>query len=176
VGACPDDRWWVICAIAYYAGLWKGEIMVLGWEEIDFKNNSLHVLNKEDHRTKNRRSRTIPMVNRVVAVLKKLLPGIFQAKHVFRSADGGPTRYNFTNELERIAKRAGLVTKQGKPSFTFQDLRRSCATELFCRGVPAKTVQKIVGHTSLSTMTRYCVAVKDKDMRDAIARLEVQTA
>ena len=42
--------------------------------------------------------------------------------------------------------------------------------------VPPKTVQKILGHAKLETTMRYYVGVKDRDLRDAISRLEAQTA
>ena len=59
--ACPDDRWRGICTVGYYAGLRLGEIANLAWKDLDFKERLLHVDNKEDHRTKSRTNRVIPM-------------------------------------------------------------------------------------------------------------------
>ena len=56
------------------------------------------------------------------------------------------------------------------------DLRRSCATELQRSGVSMKTTQRILGHSDMSTTAKYYTGVEEKDLRDAIRRLETQTA
>ena len=176
VAACPDDRWRAICAIAYYAGLRKGEIVSLEWDDIDFDNNILHVRNKENHLTKSRKIRSIPMAQQIVQALRKLLPGVFQSRYVCRNAAGNQIRNNFHRAFQKIVTRAGLLGSQGEPAFSIHDLRRSCATELLRQGVPPKTAQKIMGHADLSTTMKYYCGVQDQDLRDAIAKLEARTA
>ena len=68
--------------------------------------------------------------------------------------------------------RAGLIDEQKKPRFSIHDLRRSCATELLRRGVSPKVVQKMLGHASIQTTMAHYVGVNDKDLRDAVKRLE----
>ena len=68
--------------------------------------------------------------------------------------------------------RAGLVDGHNKPRFSTHDLRRSCATELLRRGVNPKVVQKMLGHASIQTTMAHYVGVSDKDMKDAVKRLE----
>ncbi len=172
LNACQDDRWKAICTIGYYTGLRRGEIVALEWQDIDFESGILHVHNKEDHTTKSGKNRSVPMTSQVITALQALRVDMFQSKYVFKNTAGRPMFNNFFSCFERIVKRAGLVDDKGKPLFSVHDLRRSCATELLRRGVAPKTVQRILGHADLSTTMKYYAAVKDKDLRDAIQRLE----
>ncbi|WP_431952926.1 tyrosine-type recombinase/integrase [Nocardia lijiangensis] len=49
-----------------------------------------------------------------------------------------------------------------------QDLRHSCATLLFTQGVDAATVQKILGHSSISVTTGIYLEVIEAVKRDAL--------
>lgn len=62
-----------IYTTAAFTGLRRGELIALRWGEVDFANRSIRVLEgytrKRQGRTKSRRSRTVPMVDEVAAVL-----------------------------------------------------------------------------------------------------------
>ena len=176
LAGCRDDRWKAICTIAYCGGLRRGEIVALKWDEVDFDNKILQVINTEEHSTKSRRIRTVPMTIQVISALRLLQRGVFSSKHVFTNTAGRPMFNNFHGCFKRIVRRAGLVDEHGKARFSIHDLRRSCATELLRCGVSPKTVQKILGHSNLATTMKYYVGVEDKDLTDAARRLEIRRA
>ena len=115
------------------------------------------------------------MTSRVVAALGALKVGKLPHGPVFRNVAGRQMVHNFASCFARIVRRADLVDERGKAGFSVHDLRGSCATELLRRGVAPKTVQRILGHANLTTTMRYYASVQDKDLHNAIARLE-QTA
>ena len=172
LAVCTDDRWTGIVTVGFYGGLRRGEVLALTWDAIDFDAGAIHINNENGHRTKSRKIRTVPMTQQVRAALQKLRFGMLKGGFVFCHANGRPMLNNFTRIYNRLLAEAGLVDGQGKPLFTFHDLRRSCATELLRCGVPPKTVQKILGHADLSTTMKYYVGVQDKDLQDAMRRLE----
>lgn len=45
-----------------------------------------------------------------------------------------------------------LNERAGVPRIRLHDLRHTCATPLFSRGVPAKVVSELLGHASIAIM------------------------
>ena len=97
----------------------------------------------------------VPMTCQVIDSLQKLKTKIFRSKCVITYKSGNRMANNVWLNFSKIMTRAQLVDDQGKPRFTMHDLRRSCATELLRCGVSPKTVQKILGHSSLTTTMIY---------------------
>ena len=152
---CPDDKWKAMCTISYNAGLRRNEIVFLTWDDVDFADGTLTVRNSEDHRTKPRKVRTIPMNQDVIDVLKVRRAGIFKSPYIFRD---GQTEWKFSKVFARIVVKAGYVVtvnKKIKNKFSFHDLRRTFGTNLANKGKSAKTVQKLMGHASLKTTMKY---------------------
>jgi integrase len=65
---------------------------------------------------------------------------------VFPNTLGGPMDY--TNLVPRHFK--PLLRRAGLPDIRFHDLRHTCATLLFTRGVHPKIVSEMLGHSSVS--------------------------
>ena len=172
LGACQDDRWRAICIVAYHAGLRRGELVFLAWQDVDFGSRELYVRNKDDHSTKSRKNRTVPMNSNVVKSLGTLRSGKFPGGDVFRNVEGRKMLNNFNSCFERIVKRAGLVNEEGKAAFSIHDLRRSCCTNLLAQGVSPKMVQEIMGHVNIETTMKYYAGVTNKGKHEAMRRLE----
>lgn len=62
------------------------------------------------------------------------------------------------SELQRMAK---IKTRT-----TFHTARHTCATLLYHQGVPITTVQRILGHTKLTTTQLYAEVMADTIVRD----------
>ena len=84
------------------------------------------------------------------------------------------SRYPSINEFTRIGCNADtnrhLSTLQQlakiKTRITFHTARHTCATLLGHQGVPITTVQKILGHTKLTTTQLYSEVMADTIVRD----------
>ncbi|MEW5784797.1 MAG: tyrosine-type recombinase/integrase [Bacillota bacterium] len=173
---------------AYYlelsTGLRRGELLGLRWKDLDLKEGTLSV-NKSLSRVKDglilqepktpRSRRKIKLPDSAVKVLKKHsaiqaqerlgLGAAYQDQGlVFANEVGDPTCPRaFTRHFERALKSAGL------PRVRFHDLRHSFATMALEGGINIKTVQEMLGHTSISITGDIYSHVTGK-MKDAAAQ------
>lgn len=162
----PEALAAVLCASN--AGLRAGEIKGLQWGDIDFRNSRLTVQRTiyqgHEGSPKGGRLRRVEMTSRLVAALKGVrhLRGLY----VFCGADGRPwTRGELDSRLSRSYKRAKL-RKVG-----WHTLRHTFCSHLAMRGAPARSIQELAGHASLSTTQRY-MHLSPSAKREAIDLLE----
>jgi integrase len=105
------------------------------------------------------RDRAIPVAEHVRTILQ---PGFTFAKW-----DYG----NGNRDLTRWARAAGIVAEPDR--FSFNDLRRSFATELVIAGVPVKFVSELMGHATTKMVDRiYARVAVGEHMSQAVAKLE----
>ena len=115
------------------------EQMSLRWENIDMIKRTAFLPAKI---TKTKRSRTVPLTDKAIAVLKEI-PRHISGK-VFNMS------YNYHNKGWRaLCKRAGIV------GLRWHDLRRESISRLFERGLSLSEVQSISGHMTLQMLSTY---------------------
>ena len=148
-----------------------GELLSLQWREVRWEQNEIHL---PAGKTKSRRTRIVPISQRLHAVLemRRLDPD---------GKEHGPDAYVFGNVLgERVKsiKTAwGLTCKRATiTGLHFHDLRREAASRLLEGDVPEHYVQEVLGHADLSTTSTY-LATTRKGLHQAMERYEqrVQT-
>ena len=92
--------------------------------------------------TKTKESRTVPLTDKAIAVLKEI-PRHIQGK-VF------PMSLNYHNRGWRaLCKRAGIT------GLMWRDFRREATSRLFERGLSITEVQSITGHKTLEMLSTY---------------------
>lgn len=161
LAACSESRnpyLTAIVTVALHTGLRKGEILGLMWDRVDFSRGVLRVT-----RTKNGRSREVPMDQDVDDALVKL-KGRQEIGLVFARGDGGAwgqIRTAFAVAL----RRAGVA------DFRFHDLRHTAASHWTMRGASLKEVQELLGHQTITMTLRYSHLSPER-LRTAVARLE----
>lgn len=168
---CPNDVWRGIVTVGYFAGLRKGEIINLKWDDIDLDDNMLRIVNQNDHTTKSGRIRRIPINAELAKAIRKLQANRFKCEYVFISTTGGKLRYNVSNQMTKIVIRAGLVDKDGKQRITLHNLRDTFITNLLESGADPRTVQELAGHADMRTTMKYYAGVRAKSMKAATDRL-----
>jgi len=126
---------------ALYAGLRRGELVWLEWEDVDFEAGLLYVRNKPGHPLKGYEERSIPLHEELAKVLKEL-PHC--SRWCFPSPTGGRWDVDNFSKLQQRAKAPG-----------FHSWRHTFATYLAMGGTDVRTVQQLMGHSSLSTTERY---------------------
>jgi len=168
--------------LAITAGLRRGELLGLRWDDADLDRGTLRVgraLVREGGRqvvgeTKSKRGRRqVNLTPRTVAALKahrreqleqRVKLGNFYEDHglIFPSAKGTPL--NPENLVKRSFK--PLLKRAGLPEIRFHDLRHTCATLLLGRGVHPKIVQELLGHATiamtLDTYSHYLPSMGDQ--------------
>jgi integrase len=157
-----------VVLLAAEAGLRAGEIRGLQWG--DLVGGQITVRRALDNETneviapKHNKARTVPMSPRVAEALAALpRRGLW----VIAAEEGGAVDYDRTGGLleaiTRLYARAGL----SKPPMPLHCLRHTFGT-VMARRVPLGVLQRLMGHSEISTTMRY-VDVSEGDKRDAIA-------
>ena len=164
------------------AGLRRGELLGLQWQDIDFDALTIEVQRNVTYssdkgvvidtpKTENS-SRVIPLLPFVAALL---------AEYRRTAPSGGTeTALLFPGDKERGTPRApaGLTHRvkrfmrlHGLPDMSPHDLRHSCATLLLNNGADIKSVQEILGHTNASTTLNFYVRSDMERMKAATNKL-----
>jgi integrase len=152
-----DEQGAELIRVAAYAGLRRGELLALRWRDIDFEGSALTIARAMsagvESTTKSGRVRRVPLADQAAAALDRVsrrghytTPGDLVFCNVFgRPLDGSALRRRFC----RAQVAAGV-----RP-LRFHDLRHTFGSLLASRGVDVVTIQKAMGHSALSTTSRY---------------------
>jgi integrase len=147
ITACRESKnpyLYCIVLMTITTGMRQGEVLQLKWEQIDFKNQLAHI-----RETKNGRPRSVPLVDEVVAELKRLHEGkhphktlVFASKTVFGKID---IKKPWQNTLQRA----------GISNLRFHDIRHSFATLAASQGASNLELSTAMGHRTLQMLQRY---------------------
>jgi len=146
----------MIYLTAALAGLRRSELLALLWQDVDFEHTSIRVyegyIAKKTGKPKSRKSRTVPMVERLAAALEELKARGHHTgsrDHVFVS--------RFGTELDGSAlRRRYLATRDaaGLRPLRFHDLRHTFAS-VAINVASITQVQAWMGHADVKTTMRY---------------------
>ncbi len=181
------DRLEALYVLAVTLGLRQGELLGLRWEDVDLDTGRLKV-NRQLQRmrdgsglklvpTKTRKGRSIKLGRGDVAVLeahrerqakeKRRSCGLYEDRNLVFATEIG-TPLDASNVVRRSFK--PLLKAAGLPNIRFHDLRHTCATLLFGKGLHPKIVQERLGHSSISvTMDVYSAFLPDTQEKAADA-------
>jgi integrase len=164
--AARGDRVEALYVLAVHTGMRQGELLGLKWRDVDLENATLSVrrtLTKSrgrllvgEPKTNNSR-RTIRLTEPAVRALREHLDrqmegmqrlgDLYQDEGLVFASEVG-TLINPSNLRKRSFAR--LLKRAGLPKIRFHDLRHTCATLLFGRGIHPKNVQELLGHTNIA--------------------------
>ena len=182
--ATPEER--MLFEFFLGSGFREQEVMFCSWRNIDSNGKVIAVKSKPElgFRPKDKQERSVPVPDSLIESLKKRKKGS-NSMLVFPGPDGKPNGH-FLRTLQKLALRAGLncgecLTKRGKScasnptckEWGLHKFRKTFATMHCEAGVPAPTIQRWLGHASLSTTLRYLAAA---DLRSERTRSQVNTS
>jgi integrase len=144
-------------ATAFYAGLRRGELMALRWQDIDLKGGTIDVHRSWNiehglSQTKNRDRRRVPIADalreHLAAQRLRQSPGV---ELCFGMATGRPFR------PDRLQERADQAWEAaGLERLTLHDARHTFASLMIAARVNAKALSAYMGHSSIAiTFDRY---------------------
>ena len=143
-----NDRDVAVLELLYSTGMRCSEIAGLRLEDFDFSGRSIRILGK------GRKERWVPFGRPASAAVKRYL-GSRQSPTakgpVFLGADD---RAISDRTIRRIVTR-GLRRADVRTKASTHTLRHSFATHLLQRGSDLRSIQELLGHSSLSTTQRY---------------------
>jgi integrase len=161
----------VLIMTAASTGLRASELRGLRWHDVDLKAGELHVRQRADawntigSPKSDGSRRTVPVGHELSLALKewKLACPKSELDLVFPTSTGAVQHHkNMLEDVERVMKAAGAVTKDGSPKYALHAFRHFFAS--WCinakgkggRELPAKEVQSLLGHSSIvMTLDRY---------------------
>lgn len=145
-GASEHLRPIIWCAL--YTGLRRGRILGLRWDQIDWDNQQIVYLGKDNQ------PHSVPLVAPLSDILRKL-PHTCEFVFTYR---GLPIRD------VKLAWRSAF-RRSGVPYRNFHALRHTTATWLLRQSGNLKVVQQVLGHHSLTVTTKYAHLVNDESAR-----------
>lgn len=167
---CLSADHYLLILLGGDAGLRKGEIVALLQRNCDTRKGVITVERSQWRHhvagTKGLAVRHIKMTDRLRAALKAHRH--LRGEGVFHHDDGSPVT---GNTLRRWAEQAQKAAGIGGGRGGLHILRHSWCTHLVAGGVPVTTVQRLAGHQSLTTTSRYLHAL-DGETERAIRMLQ----
>jgi integrase len=149
-----DPRTEAMVLLAGDAGLRRGESIALEWTDLDFTRRQIHVQRSswsgKVTAPKGGRSRIVPMTDALTTALQAARH--LRGPRVLYRDDGTA----LTNKVVRLwmrsaQRRAGLAETNGG----IHVLRHSFCSHLAMQRAPAKAIQELAGHSTLSMTARY---------------------
>jgi len=131
-----------VVIVALNTGMRKSEILDLRWENVDFGRKYIRV-----ERSKNNRTRKVPMNSAVLEELRRLRGN--GSEYVFTKERSEGKLCCIATAFKTACRRAGIQRLR------FHDLRHTFATNLVVNGVDLVTVKEILGHSDISMTVRY---------------------
>jgi type 1 fimbriae regulatory protein FimB/type 1 fimbriae regulatory protein FimE len=143
--------------LAFRHGLRAAEVCDLRWEQINFKDATLHV-----RRVKNGTPSTHPLTGRELRALRQHQRGYAKAgAFVFVSERGAPLS---APGFSRMVERAGRAAKLGIKCHAHM-LRHACGFALANAGHDTRALQAYLGHRNIQNTTRYAALAPDRFAR-----------
>lgn len=180
-------QFYVELAIGFIAGLRRGELLGLRWQDVDFENNNITVRQslyyiknrgQDFKKPKTKKSNdTIPMPEDMMDLLKqhkarqneqrlKLGTKWHDNDLVFANWQGEPQSLdNLTHKF------IDFMTRIGLPGFHLHNLRHSLASELANKGEQAKDVSERLRHSNISTTMNIYTKLFDQAKRKTADKL-----
>ena len=166
-GVAVKGRWRVLVYLGAHAGLRLGEVQGLRWDDIDFKQRSLHVRRSIDdvgeewsqQETKNCSHRTIPLSRALFGCLADWETHCGGRSDWVVDAFKDPSRPERRRQIQvawqMILEEAQLFECFPTGSRGLHLLRHTFASWLAQRGTPLEVIRQLMGHSNIDMVTRY---------------------
>ena len=166
-------------------GLRAGELIGLKWEDINFTRKEISIkrslaynFEKKEYiigEPKSENSyRTIPMTKKIYEMLKEKYAKKDRFKDsefadfVFLNRNGEPTKNSsYDAHIRKIAVKAGIE------NLSMHTLRHTFATRCIEAGLKPKTVQQLLGHSSINITMNLYVHITDEEKRREMKKFEL---
>jgi integrase len=145
IGAEPDWRWQAYFTLLLQLGTRRTELISAKWAEIDFERG---ILTLPKANTKTKKTREIALPAQAMDILRDL-PSRQSGEWVFPGSGKNGHLVEVKAAWERIRTRASVR------HIKVHDLRRTVATDLHAQGEGIATIQRVLGHSRISTTERY---------------------
>jgi len=154
-----------LSSLSFFTGCRIGELINLRWSSVNLAEKYI-VIGDDSFKTKTREQRSIPLCDEAVVILSGAKGKIIKLDGYIFNKRG---RKYTTDYVSKRFKRACREAKISE-AIHFHSLRHSFASNLAQRGVSIYTIQKLLGHSSVTTTEIYS-HLNLEGMRDAVSVL-----
>lgn len=153
----------------YYTGLRANEALRACWLDVDLDNETI-LIGTKNNRTKNRKSRLLPLSKTALEVLRHLKElNLNQEKDfIFCKSGGFPFSVSYVSKTFKKACRAEKLPGE----IHLHSLRHSFCSNLVRSNVPIFTVSKLAGHSSVQVTEKFYAHLDLKALREGIKKLD----
>ena len=135
-------------------GMRYNELRNLRWQDIDLEKGLIHIKSRKEFLTKTRRSRTIPLSQRMRDLLKKIprrSEQLFDLINIQKIKAKKDNLCNIRKRFDRVKKQLSFL----RTGERFHIFRHTAITRWTNSGVPLSIVQKWAGHSSVEMTMKY---------------------
>ena len=175
-----------------HTGARDREVTFASWADINFEKKTYTIRGKADvdFEVKNHESRTVPLPDSLMVLLKKAQRNKASERWVFVNKEGKPRDHSL-RRLKQIALKVGLNCGHCKTTINvgrykpdirevsckthptcehikLHRLRKTCATRWHEAGITMRTLQHLLGHKNLSTTQLYLGVQNSEELRGLI--------
>lgn len=172
------------------------EVMYASWDDIDWDKKEYMVTAKPDvgFEPKSHEERRVPLSDDMIRQLKEHAKNPAHPRWIFINGDNNPESH-FLDKFKRIALKAGVncgncVTSRSEGRYEKKNVEVSCKTRPVCEkmylhrfrktratvwhecGIPVRTIQAWLGHSSLEITQLYLGVTDSSELRDQINRAQ----
>ena len=152
------------------------------WTDLDVVAKTYKVTEHLDlgYRPKDKEEGTLPLPDMLIERLRVRRKRCARSRLIFQTAQGKPERH-MLRTIKRLALRAGVnccecINKGGQSCIEYpvckhvilHKMRKTFATTVHNNGMPAKTVQRYLRHSDLTSTLRYLADQPDEQVRETI--------
>ncbi|MCL4551368.1 MAG: site-specific integrase [Bacteroidetes bacterium] len=154
-----------LVTFAVNTGLRQSDLINLEWRQIDFKNQTL-ILDNRNSQTKSRKVHTIPLNIKALQILTDRQIRNSQSLKVFTYKDKPIKQLFISHKFKKLVKKAGLDQQ-----LSFHGLRHTFGSWLVQKGVSIYQVSKLLTHSDLR-VTQIYTHLRVDDLRSAVEKLD----
>jgi len=155
---------WIV-QLALYTGMRHGEIVNLKRHQINLDKRSIHLMD-----TKNNSSRTVPLSNKAVAILKEVINNPVRPIDTDLIFFGEPGRTGVRNPYTTNRVWEAALKRAEIKGLRFHDLRHEATSRFVEAGLSDQEVSSITGHKSMQMLKRY-THLRTEVLSDKIANM-----
>lgn len=153
-----------ITLFGLYTGMRLNEIINLQWKDVDLDKRTLIVRNKPNFKTKTGKIRLIPISDKLLEVIQKLIPKVYNPDSLLfgNTWAGVYTKTYISKKFKYFVRKAGI-----RDNLHFHCLRHTFITTILKNNVSIVKAQKLAGHSNIKTTLIY-THLNVEDLREAV--------
>ncbi len=162
--------WKTAALLGLYAGLRRGEVAHLTWEDFDSEKKTISVKPKDGWNPKDYEQRTILLNPVLFDHLIKMKKNLKNGSINILSYENGElvTEDVLTSYFKKLIKKADLKNA------SFQTLRRTFGSHLTMLSKDLYAVSKLLGHSSVKTTEEYYAGLLPNYLKNTVAQLSYE--